>query len=347
MWQGKTTHILSRKSTLSRTVLLGAVLFGAGPMSNAQLDGPPDARAAKVEDRPAVAGGVQAYSVLPAESLGADDLLEITVSYCPELSHNFRISSDGTLSLPMLHEKLKVAGLTPIQVSDELQRALVGEGILADPTVNISVVEYRSRPVNVVGAVNHPLTFQATGHTSLLDALANAGGLSPTAGNTVIVTVKSISPVQGVQDSSREVSTKDLFSGADPQFNLVLHGGEEIRVPEASKIFVAGNVRRPGMYPMLSESQTTVVKAIALSEGLDSYSAPAAYIYRKRTSGEERDELKVSLSRIMTHKDPDVALKADDILYIPSSDGKRLAGKLLNELAGFGQTAGSGLLIYK
>jgi polysaccharide biosynthesis/export protein len=341
------TATLRRECMPLSKLLIVALLASVEAGANAQAVAAPDARAAKVEYRGAAAEAVRTSIVLPAESIGADDLLEIMVSYCPELSHNFRVSSDGTLSLPTLHDKLKVVGLTPIQISEILRSALVSDGILADPTVNVSVVEYRSRPVSVVGAVNHPLTFQATGHTTLLDALANAGGLGPTAGSLLIVTVRSSSSSEGSKAESREIRVQDLFSGADPQFNLTLRGGEEIRVPEASKIFVAGNVRRPGMYPMLSESQTTVVKAIALSAGLDTYSAPSAFIYRKRPSGDERDELKISLNRIMAHKDPDIALKADDILYIPGSDGKRLVSKILNELAGFGQTAGTGLLIYK
>src|SRR5450631_3485626 len=62
-------------------------------------------------------------AILPVESLGADDLLEIRVSYCPELSRTFRVSSDGSLSLPLLHQKLSVAGLTPIQVAYILRQA--------------------------------------------------------------------------------------------------------------------------------------------------------------------------------------------------------------------------------
>ncbi|HEY0758379.1 MAG TPA: polysaccharide biosynthesis/export family protein [Acidisarcina sp.] len=290
---------------------------------------------------------VAAQAALPAESLGPDDLLEIMVSYCPELSRTFRVSSDGTLALPLLHQRLTVAGLTPSEVATALGGALEQEGVLADPTVNISVLEYRSRPVSVVGAVVHPLTFQATGHTTLLDALTKADGLSPNAGGNIIITSKTPSSSGPAQNVVRIVAAKELIGGSDPKLNLQLNGGEEIRVPEAGKIFVAGNVRRPGMYPMQGDTDTTVVKAIALSEGLDSYSASTVFIYRRRSAGADRDELKVPLKLIMAHKAPDVALMADDILYVPTSDGKRITSRVLNQLAGFGQTAGTGMLIYK
>ena len=287
--------------------------------------------------RPAQAG------VLPSEILGADDLLEIMVSYCPELSRSFRVSSDGTLALPLLKTRIKVAGLTPIEVSDELQKTLVSEHVLNDPTVNISVLEYRSRPVSVMGAVAHPLTFQATGHMSLLDALAQAGGLTPSAGGNIVVTKHEASGNASV----RQVPVKELLAGKDGRLNLELNGGEEIRVPEAEKIFVAGNVHKPGMYTMQGDSETTVIKAIALSAGLDSYSSHVAYIYRRSLTGGDRQELQIPLQQIIARKSPDVDLHADDILYIPDAAGRKMTAKVLAGLAGFGSTAVSGMLIYK
>ncbi|WP_162536550.1 SLBB domain-containing protein [Granulicella sp. WH15] len=286
-------------------------------------------------------------AILPSETLGPDDLLEIMVSYCPELSRSFRVGSDGSLSLPLIHQKLMVAGLTPSQLTKVLQDTLTHENIMAEPTVNISVLEYRSRPVSVSGAVKSPLTFQATGRTTLLDAIAKAGGVSPTAGGNVVVTTKA-EPVDGkVQNNVQTIAMKALLSGNQPQLNLELHGGEEIRIAEASKVFVTGDVRRPGMYPMQGDEVTTVVKAIALGEGLDTFSASEAYIYRRHDNSDNREEIKVPLSRIMSRKAPDVPLLADDILYIPTSNGKRLTSKVLSQLAGFGQSAGSGLLIYR
>jgi polysaccharide export outer membrane protein len=285
--------------------------------------------------------------VLPSEVLGADDLLEIRVSYCPELSSDFRISSDGTLSLPLVNKKLMAAGLTPIQVANMLQDELAKENVLVDPTVTVSVLEYRSRPVSVVGAVNRPLTFQATGQTTLLDAITLAGGLSPDAGGSVIVTTHSSSMQDSDGDIVQTVRVQDLFGGSAPKANLKLRGGDEIRVPEAKKIFILGDVRRPGVYPMQGDSDTTVVKAIALSEGLEAFVATNAFIYRLSAQGGGRTELKVPLNLILSHKAPDIALAADDILYIPGSDGKRITSRILNGLAGFGQTAAAGVLIYK
>ena len=302
--------------------------------------------ASQVPTAPVQAGAV----VLPAESVGPDDLLEVMVPYCPELSRTFRVGSDGSLALPLLKHPIAVSGMLPAEVGEQVKEALQRDQILNDPVVTISVIEYRSRPVSVIGAVNHPLTFQAVGETTLLDAIARAGGLAPSAGTTILVTRHAMAGDRSgdkAKETVNSISASSLLASSDPEVNLRLRGGEEIRVPETGKIFVAGNVRRPGMYAMQSDMETTVVKALALSEGLQPYSANVAYIYRRRGPGEERREIKVPLSRIMSRKGMDVALLSDDILFIPENGGKKMTSKVLNQIAGFGQTTATGMLIYR
>jgi polysaccharide export outer membrane protein len=262
-------------------------------------------------------------------------MLEVTVTHCPELTRTFRVNADDTLTLPLLNKPIAVRGATPVQLTDKIRQALIEQQILTDPIVNVSVLEYRSRPVSLIGAVVHPLTFQATGHVTLLDAIAMAGGLSPTAGGNIRVTGAHGS----APDSVRVISAQDLIHGHTPSLNLRLYGGEDIRVPEAEKIFVAGNVVHPGMYPMPNDSEMTVVKAISLSSGLGHFSGHTAYIYRRQSSGTDRTEMKIEVNRIIAHKSPDIALQADDILYIPTSNGKKFASTMFTQITGIGQAA--------
>ncbi len=127
---------------------------------------------------------------------------------------------------------------------------------------------------------------------------------------------------------------------ADPKLNVRLTGNEEVRVPEAGRIFVAGNVKKPGSFPMQNNQDTTVVKALAMSEGLDAYSAKQAFIYREQGTGKQ-------LAQIMSRKSPDVVLEPDDILYVPLNGNKKMTARVLEQIAGFGSTAASGVLIYK
>jgi protein involved in polysaccharide export with SLBB domain len=69
-------------------------------------------------------GGAGMSTVLPAEAVGPNDLIEIMVPYCAELSRSFRVDSDGNLTLPLLKRSIKVAGLRPPQISKEIEDAL-------------------------------------------------------------------------------------------------------------------------------------------------------------------------------------------------------------------------------
>ena len=111
--------------------------------------------------------------------------------------------------------------------------ALKSEQILVDPFVKVTVVEYHSRPISVMGAVHKPVTFQSIGKVTLLDALARAEGLTNEAGSEILFTRGGL---------VERIPLKTLMKDADPAVNYELHGGEEIRVPEAGKIFVVGNV---------------------------------------------------------------------------------------------------------
>src|SRR5579871_2607597 len=104
--------------------------------------------------RPASISGSPS-DALPAQSIGPNDLISIQVSDCPELSRSFRVSSDGKLALPLLENRIAAAGLMPAELEELLATELKSAGILVVPVVSVSVSEYRSRPVSVVGAVHH------------------------------------------------------------------------------------------------------------------------------------------------------------------------------------------------
>jgi len=172
-------------------------------------------------------------AVLPAESLGKNDLIEIMVPYCPELSRSFRIGTDGLLVLPLLHQEIKVAGLTPAEAGGRIRQALIEEQVMPDPVVNVSVLEYRSRPVSVVGAVVRPLTFQATGDITLLDAIAMAGGFVPGGATEVLISSRHVSAGGNIEVTVQSIPVRELLLHANPALNILLRGGEDIRITEA------------------------------------------------------------------------------------------------------------------
>jgi polysaccharide export outer membrane protein len=135
------------------------------------------------------------------------------------------------------------------------------------------------------------------------------------------------------------------LSGADPAVNLKLTGNEEVRVPEAGKIFVLGNIRKPGGFPIRDPADKTVLKMVALSEGLMPFSEKIAYIVRRQEGGQPQ-EIPIELAKIMDRKSPDVTLEIGDILYIPDNKSRRNTMSIVDRLAGFGSATASGLVIW-
>jgi len=260
---------------------------------------------------------------LPQQIIGANDLIAVSVYDAPELTRTVRVESDGVIRLPLLKKSIEAAGLLPKDLEAGITDSLKEEEILVDPIVKVTVVEYYSRPISVAGAVRRPLTFQATGNVTLLEALSRAEGLSPDAGQEILVS-RPEEPV-------RRIPVRALIDAADKDMNLRLYGGEEIRVPEAGKIYVVGNVRKPGAFPVRDSSDTSVLKLLALAEGLAPYAAKLAYIYRRVPDG-SKNEIEIALDSIMKRKSPDVPLHADDILYIPDNTGRRSTMAALEKL---------------
>jgi polysaccharide export outer membrane protein len=274
---------------------------------------------------------------LPALRLGADDLVGVSIYDAPEMTRTVRIEADGTIHLPLLKRGVEAAGVFPRQLEEGIAEALQQEQILVDPVVKVTVVEYHSRPVAVMGAVRKPVTFQAVGTVTLLDALARAEGLTNEAGAEIILT--------RAMDLIERISVKRLIKDADPAVNFVLHGGEEIRVPEAGKIFVVGNVRKPGAFQVRDAGDNSVLKVIALSEGLLPFAAKLAYVYRRDETG-TKQEIPIELDKILQRKAADVPLEVDDLLYIPDNKGKRNVISVIDRMTTFGASTASGLLIW-
>ena len=289
---------------------------------------------------------------LPAQAIGPADLLGISVYGAPELSRTVRVSPEGLIRLPMLREKIDARGMMPSEVEMRIAAALAREQILVDPAVTVTIAEYHSRPISVLGAVRSPLTFQALGKTSLLEALTRAQGLSEDAGPEILLTRRAGA---GIAVGVEHIPLKQLMDPADPAWNVTLEGGEEVRVPQAGRVFVAGNVKRPGAFRMDGAGETTVLKALALAEGLAPFATKEAYIFRAGPSGVAggsgvgsgggRSEIPVALSKIMERAAPDVALAANDILFIPDNRARRNSLGVLEKALGFAASTASGILI--
>lgn len=281
---------------------------------------------------------------LPAQKIGPNDLIAVSVYDAPELTRTVRVGADGLIRLPMLKRQIKAEGLMPAELETAIANAVQSEQLIVDPFVTVTVAEYDSHPISVAGAVKQPLTFQAAGPVTLLEAITRAGGLSPEAGSEILVSHPKAGAGGAASELVQRIPVKGLIDAADPALNLSLNGGEEVRVPEVGKFFVLGNVHRPGVFLMQKGTDNSVLEALAAAEGLMPLASKEAYIYRREGAGGSKNEIPIPLKQIMQRKAPDVPLMADDILYVPDATGRRATLAAIEKVLLFGSGISTALV---
>jgi len=147
--------------------------------------------------------------------VGQGDLITLEVFDIPELSREVRVSQTGTIGIPLVPVRLYVVGLSELQVQQKVAEVLAANGLVSHPQVMVSVKEKRSKPITIVGAVTHPMVYQADHPVTLVQVLAEAGGISADAGDTVIVTRS-----EGVEEANSneppEIGPEDAVSATNP-----------------------------------------------------------------------------------------------------------------------------------
>jgi polysaccharide export outer membrane protein len=302
-------------------------------------------------------------STLADIPIGAGDLLHIEVFDVPELSRDIRVSNTGEISFPLVHERIRVAGVTTFELEQKIEELLRRNGLVSDPRVSVFVKEQNSQPVTVIGAVGHPMTYQVNRPISLLELIANAGGITDGAGTVILITrrteTETARPISDISNSSESAASdsdsgaktiriqlQDLLNTENTAFNIPIYGGDVVNIPVGGIVYVmGGGVTQQGGYALQSHGeQITVLKAVALAHGLGGYAKPDdAVIYRLNPNTGVREAIPVHIKQIEKNKSQDVAMKSNDILYVPDS----LARKIAVRSAEAAVQIGSGVLIYR
>lgn len=257
-------------------------------------------------------------------TIGPNDLLEIVVFEAPELNRNARVAANGMVSLPLLGE-VRAAGRTPRELELDLE-AQLRTRFIRDPHVGVQVTEMRSHAISVVGAVAKPGVFQLSDPRPLLDVLALAGGLSREAGEGVIVSRGSAGPNAEARGAAAvDVRLEDLLESGDPRHNILIHPGDVVTVKPAGLIYVLGEVRRPGAFPLDPRPGLTVLQAIALGEGLAPRAAAGRSVLIRTNRAGERVEIRVNLKDVIAGKAVDPQLQPRDVVFVPNSAVKSVS----------------------
>ena len=284
--------------------------------------------------------------------IGPEDLIEISVFEEEKLNKTVRVSSQGNISLPLLGI-LRVKGLTANELEREV-RELLAEKYLRDPHVGVFIKEYRSQRISVIGAVEKPGPYDVTGQKTILSILGMAGGLKEDAGPLLFL-IRPPQPEeeevsQGEKDSGTMkpntfvIDLEELLVKGDLTLNLPLIHGDVINIPISGKIFVGGEVNKPGGFP-LKGKKVTVSQAIAMAEGLKPEAKGGeTKIFRYSGKGNEREILSADIYAIQKGQSEDPALKENDILIVPKSGMKAFLIGLrdtVKGLLGFGVSLGA------
>ncbi|MCA8954516.1 MAG: polysaccharide export protein, partial [Planctomycetes bacterium] len=272
--------------------------------------------------------------------LGPMDLVEVEVFELEEPNRTKRIrtrvAQDGAVRIPLLGS-VPAGGQTCAELQQELERRLAAD-FLRDPSVHVTVAEFKARRITVLGAVRTPGSFDLDRQaTTLLHALARAGGPTDKAGASVFVLratapaaqTPTDPPARPLADSATaasegrliQVDLRKLVERGDLRLDRTLHDGDIVHVPTAPLCFVTGMVHHPGSFPIRGDM--TILRSIALAGGMRDQASPALTVLI-RTTEQGRTTIPIDLANIGAGSSNDLKMRPGDVLVLSESSGSKV-----------------------
>lgn len=320
--------------TLAQHLLCSLVCLCTLQLAQGQTDG----FATRSEKGPLGSSGQSTWRYGGSYELGPEDVLTFHVRDGEEFANRqFRIDGNGYLYLPLVG-RVRAAGMTV----EELRTYLDGRlrEYIREPEVVVEVVQFRSQPVSVFGAVNNPGVIQVEGRKTLLEVLSMAGGVRQDAADKMKITRRvdmGPLPLPGAQlDETRqfeiaEVDLSAILEARNPAANILVKPFDVITVPRARLVYVIGEVNRPGGFVIDDDERISALTALSLAQGFTKLAKPAkARILRVQPQQTSRLEIPVDLEKIVRGRGEDIPLQPDDILVVPSSSGRQVLDRITN-----------------
>jgi polysaccharide export outer membrane protein len=235
--------------------------------------------------------------------LGAGDTVRVAVYNNPDLATEARIGDDGAIPFPLIG-RVEIGGLTKAAAEQHLSKQLTERGFLREAAINITVTEYRSQQVSVLGAVTRPGKYPISSATSVLDILAEAGGIAPN-GSSSIRLVQHDAEGKAVQ---RDIDLSRLVASTGNTVDLTVRNGDVIFVAQQPVFYIYGEVQKPGAYPLTASM--TVRQAIATGGGLTLRGTERGLRVSRRNQAGEVEVYRAKLSD---------RLMADDVVQVKES----------------------------
>jgi len=234
-------------------------------------------------------GATGAAAPAAAESyvVGPLDVLVINSYDQADLSGKFTVETDGSFTYPLIG-RVHVGGLTLRAAEQLIEKNLTAGGFFKAPQITVSIEQYRSQKIHIVGEVRTPGTYPISGNMRLVEVLALAGSTTPMASGEVVIVHES--------NKSDRVDLRELENG-DLTQNVRLVNGDTLFVQRAENVYVFGQVKAPGAYPF-RQKKTTVLQALSLAGGVT----------------ERGSTTRIQIVRIVDGKQKEIDARLDDVV---------------------------------
>jgi polysaccharide export outer membrane protein len=247
--------------------------------------------------------------------IGPKDLLEIKVQEVPDLNVERRVQDNGSIDLPLLGQ-VPVSGATPLDLRDRLA-ALLTAKYVNQAYVTVTVKEYTNRPILILGGVVRPGALNLAGRWTLQQAILNAGGLAPGAGKKISVLRTADN---GLTDRL-DVLADELFVKLNPVWNIPIYPGDVVNVGirQEVSVYFLGAFKTTGAVKVWSDEKLTFLMMMARVGGLTDVGSKSGVRIRRTDADGKSVEIPVNYGRILSGKDPDIPLQADDVVIAKES----------------------------
>lgn len=244
--------------------------------------------------------------------IGPKDLLEITVFGLPELNQTVRVAEDGSITMSIIG-KIEVEGLTAQELEAKIA-SILNRQYTKDARVTVFIREYQK--VSIIGAVGRPGQYEIIGPTTLLQIIAQAGGLTSQHMNELYIYR------QGKDGDQERISIRvsDLILQGRPDLNITLLPKDVISIPidQTLNVFVYGEVRNPGVIPFLASKGITLLQAVAQAGGPTEWAKTTRVLIKRKDkkTGKEM-KINVNLKNMIKGRTADIVLEEGDVIIVP------------------------------
>ncbi len=247
---------------------------------------------------------VWAQSGVTEPILGAGDAIKVTVFQNPDLSIDTRITEVGQISFPLVGN-ITLAGLSVTAAQDKIAKLLRDGGYIVKPQVSIALTQVKSIQISILGQVTRPGRYPIeTTSTRVSEMIAVAGGVLP--GGSDVIT---LSGVRNGKPVKYDIDLPSILQAGQRELDLIVMNGDTLYVDREQKIFIDGEVQRPGAYRW--DRGMTLRQVIAQAGGLTNRGTERGmHIYRRDIHGGTK------IIEPLTTGDP---VERDDVIKVRES----------------------------